>query len=136
MVIYLWRVASGQQIEILEQSQILSPICQPNLSTYLEDFCTVNIIVHQGQKEYRNFEQKSRPKSTTKKDESGDNQFSVKNSHQKEDKTLKSAILDVFDFDMSWLETEMKKVDWSIELTNPLQDYDFLKKKVDGFVIF
>jgi hypothetical protein len=71
MVIYLWRVASGQQIEILEQSQILSPICQPNLSTYLEDFCTVNIIVHQGQKEYRNFEQKSRPKSTTKKDESG-----------------------------------------------------------------
>ena len=24
----------------------------------------------------------------------------------------------------------------SIELTNPLQDYDFLKKKVDGFVIF
>jgi hypothetical protein len=71
MVIYLWRVASGQQIEILEQSQILSPICQPNLSTYLEDLLTVNIIVHQGQKEYRNFEQKSRPKSTTKKDESG-----------------------------------------------------------------
>jgi hypothetical protein len=73
---------------------------------------------------------------STKKDESGDNQFSVKNSHQKDDETLKSAILDVFDFDMSWLETEMKKVDWSIELTNPLQDYDFLKKKVDGFVIF
>ena len=73
---------------------------------------------------------------STKKDESGDNQFSVKNSNQKEDETLKSAILDVFDFDMSWLETEMKKVDWSIELTNPLQDYDFLKKKVDGFVIF
>ena len=73
---------------------------------------------------------------STKKDESGDNQFSVKNSHQKEDETLKSAILDIFNFDMSWLETEMKKVDWSIELTNPLQDYDFLKKKVDGFVIF
>jgi hypothetical protein len=44
--------------------------------------------------------------------------------------------LDVFDFDMSWLETEMKKVDWSIELTNPLQEYDFLKKKVKDFVIF
>jgi hypothetical protein len=71
MVIYLWRVTSGRQIEILEQSQILSPIYQPNLSTYLEDLLTVNIIVHQGQKEYRNFEQKSRPKSTTKKDESG-----------------------------------------------------------------
>jgi hypothetical protein len=42
----------------------------------------------------------------------------------------------VFDFDMSWLNTEIKKVDWSIELTNLLQDYDFLKKKVDGFVIF
>jgi len=27
-------------------------------------------------------------------------------------------------------------VDWSIELTNPLQDYDFLKKKISGFVIF
>jgi hypothetical protein len=37
---------------------------------------------------------------------------------------------------MSWLETEIKKVDWSIELTNPLQDYDFLKKKISGFVIF
>ena len=73
---------------------------------------------------------------STKKDESGDNQFLVKNSHQKEDETLKSAILDVFDFDMSWLDTEMKKVDWSIELTNPLQDYDFLKKKVKDFVIF
>jgi hypothetical protein len=73
---------------------------------------------------------------STKKDESGDNQFSVKNSHQKEDETLKSAILDVFDFDMSWLETEMKKVDWSIELTNPLQEYDLIKKKVKDFVIF
>ena len=73
---------------------------------------------------------------STSKDESGDNQFSVKNSHQKEDETLKSAILDVFDFDMSWLDAEMKKVDWSIELTNPLQEYDFLKKKVKDFVIF
>jgi hypothetical protein len=37
---------------------------------------------------------------------------------------------------MSWLETEMKKVDWSIELTNPLQEYDLIKKKVKDFVIF
>jgi hypothetical protein len=27
-------------------------------------------------------------------------------------------------------------VDWSIEVTNPLEDYDFLKKKVKDFVIF
>ena len=66
----------------------------------------------------------------------GDNKFSVKNSNQKEDETLTSAILDVFDFDMSWLETEMKKTDWSVELTNPLQEYDFLKNKVKDFVIF
>jgi hypothetical protein len=71
MVIYLWRVVSGGQIEILGQSQILSPICQANLSTYQDVLHTVNIHVHLGQKEYRNFEQKSRPKSTTKKDESG-----------------------------------------------------------------
>jgi hypothetical protein len=73
---------------------------------------------------------------STKKDESGDSVFSVFNSNQKIDEVLTSAILDVFDFDMSWLNTEIKKVDWSIEITNPLQDYDFLKKKVDGFVIF
>ena len=73
---------------------------------------------------------------STKKDESGDPVFSVMNSNQKVDEVLTSAILDVFDFDMSWLNTETKKVDWSIELTNPLQDYDFLKQKVDGFVIF
>jgi hypothetical protein len=75
MVIYLWQPVSGQQIEIQQHSLILSPICHPNLSTYLEDLLTVNIIVHQGQKEYRNFEQKSRPKSTTKKDESGSGKY-------------------------------------------------------------
>jgi len=73
---------------------------------------------------------------STNKEESGDPVFSVTNSNQKVDEVLTSAILDVFDFDMSWLNTEIKKVDWSIELTNPLQDYEFLKKKVDGFVIF
>ena len=73
---------------------------------------------------------------STKKDESGDSIFSVFNSNQKVDEVLTSAILDVFDFDMSWLNTEIKKVDWSIEITNPLQEYDFLKQKVDGFVIF
>jgi hypothetical protein len=53
-----------------------------------------------------------------------------------EDEILKSAILDVFDFDMSWLSTEIKKVDWSIELTNPLEEYSFIKKRNKDFVIF
>jgi len=48
---------------------------------------------------------------------------------------LTSPILDVFDFDMKLIETEIKKVDWSIELTNPLQDYDFLKVKIKDFLI-
>jgi len=72
---------------------------------------------------------------STEKDVSGEQIFSVKKNSQTE-KVLTSAILDVFDFDMSWLETEIKKVDWSIEITNPLEDYDFLKKKINDFVIF
>jgi hypothetical protein len=51
------------------------------------------------------------------------------------DESLTSAILDVFDFDMSWIESEIKKVDWSLEITNPLEDYEFLKKKVKDFII-
>jgi hypothetical protein len=27
-------------------------------------------------------------------------------------------------------------MDWSIEITNPLQDYDFLKKRIKDFIIF
>jgi hypothetical protein len=73
---------------------------------------------------------------STKKDESGEQLFLVKNKHNEVDNTLTSAILDVFDFNMSWLETEIKKVDWSIEITNPLEDYDFLKKKIKDFIIF
>lgn len=56
-------------------------------------------------------------------------------SYKDEDEILRSAILDVFDFDMGKLEEEIKKVDWSTELTNPLSEYDFLKEKVDGFII-
>jgi len=51
------------------------------------------------------------------------------------DDVLTSAILDMFDFDMKWLETQIKKVDWSIEITNPLEDYDFLKVKLKDFII-
>ena len=72
---------------------------------------------------------------TTKKDDSNEQIFSVKNNSGT-DEVLTSAILDVFDFDMSWLENDIKKVDWSVEITNPLEDYDFLKKKIKDFIIF
>ena len=52
-----------------------------------------------------------------------------------EDEVLRSAILDVFDFNMESIEKEIKKVDWSVELTDPLSEYDFLKEKVEGFII-
>lgn len=73
---------------------------------------------------------------STKKDESGDPMFKVKNKYDEIDNTLTSAILDVFDFEMSWLEEEIKKVDYYSEITNPLGDYDFLQKKIKDFVIF
>ena len=73
---------------------------------------------------------------SNKKDSFGEQMFLVKNKAQEIDEVLTSAILDVFDFEMSWLESEMKKVDWFIEITNPLKDYDFLKKKIKDFIIF
>ena len=73
---------------------------------------------------------------STKKDESGEHLFLVKNKNNEVDNTLTSAILDVFDFNTSWLETDIKKVDWFIEITNPLEDYDFLKKRIKDFIIF
>ena len=73
---------------------------------------------------------------STKKDESGEQIFLAKNKLNEVDNVLTSAILDVFDFNMSWLETDIKKVDWFIEITNPLEDYDFLKKRIKDFIIF
>jgi hypothetical protein len=73
---------------------------------------------------------------STNRDETGDVLFSVKNTSNEVDTVLTSAILDVFDFDMSSLENDIKKVDWSFEITNPLEDYDFLKKKVKDFIVF
>jgi hypothetical protein len=71
------------------------------------------------------------------KDDDNDNIISIFNvDKNSEDETLKSAILDLFDFDMSWLSSEMKKVDWSIELTNPLEEYSFIKKRNKDFIIF
>jgi len=74
---------------------------------------------------------------TTLKDEDGDNLLKVFNPYLgTNDDRLISAILDVFDFDMSWLSTEMKKVDWSIELTNPLKEYSVIKEKNKDLILF
>jgi len=76
-------------------------------------------------------------KLTTQKDDEGDSVFSVFNPYlNSDDERIQSAILDVFDFDMSWLKVEMKKVDWSIELTNPLEEYSFIKKKNSDLILF
>jgi len=70
------------------------------------------------------------------KTEDGEPIFSARQSNSTSiDKNLTSAILDVFDFDMSWLEKEIKKVDWSLELLNPLEEYDFIKKINKNLVI-
>jgi len=52
------------------------------------------------------------------------------------DEVLESAVLDVFDFDLSWVLSEMKKVDWSVELTNPLEEYSFIKERNKELIIF
>lgn len=72
---------------------------------------------------------------STEKGLDGDQMFYIIHNQIKEER-LTSAVLDMFDFDMTWLETEIKKVDWSIELTNPLYEYDFLKKKIKDFIVF
>jgi hypothetical protein len=73
---------------------------------------------------------------TTKKNKDDEQILSVITPSFENDNILESAILDVFDFNMNWLETEIKKVDWSTEITNPLEDYNFLKKKIKDFIIF
>ena len=73
---------------------------------------------------------------STLKDEDNIPIFSVyNNSLDTEDVIVESWVKDNFNFDMSRLHNEIKKVDWSVELTNPLSDYDFLKKRNSDFVI-
>jgi hypothetical protein len=73
---------------------------------------------------------------STDKDDDGDYKFSVINNNLNDkDDYLKSAILDVFNFDLSFIESEIKKVDWYNEILNPLEDYSFLKEKVKDFII-
>jgi hypothetical protein len=62
--------------------------------------------------------------------------FKVFNIHTEEyDKALKSSILDIFDFDTSVISNEIKKVDCYVEITNPLDEYSFLKERVKDFII-
>ena len=76
-------------------------------------------------------------KLTTLRDEDGENLFSIFNPYLNEnDEKLRSAILDTFDFDMSWLSIEIKKMDWSVELTNPLEEYSFIKEKNNDLILF
>ena len=62
--------------------------------------------------------------------------FKVYNIHTEEyDENLRSSILDVFDFDTSAIGNEIKKVDYYVEVTNPLDEYSFLKERVKDFII-
>jgi hypothetical protein len=63
--------------------------------------------------------------------------FSVyDNFLESEDESLRSAVLDVFDFDMTDLNKKLKEVEFYDEILNPLSDYEFLKKgNKDFFVI-
>ena len=69
--------------------------------------------------------------------------LTLTNSHSEEDKLisvfgdnpypdekLKSYLLDMFDFNYEKLNEEIKKVDLSLEITNPLEDFECLKKKI------
>lgn len=70
------------------------------------------------------------------KNEEGEQKFIVFDEFFKsEDEKLQSAILDVFDFNYDRLNEKMKKVDWSVELTNPLEEYEELKEVVKDFII-
>jgi hypothetical protein len=73
---------------------------------------------------------------STKKDKDESPIFSVyNNSFESEDETIQSWALDNFDFNMDWLSTEMEKLDWTTEIINPFQEYEFIKKRNGDFVI-
>jgi hypothetical protein len=74
-------------------------------------------------------------KISKEKNTDNDFNFAAHTIDGSQDDILTSAILDVYDFNMNWLEEELKKVDWSIELTNPLSEYDFIKKINKDFII-
>jgi hypothetical protein len=51
------------------------------------------------------------------------------------DDCLKSVILDLYDFDLVSFENEIKKMDLDVELLNPDDDIEFLKKRNKDFLI-
>ena len=57
------------------------------------------------------------------------------NFYNSYDETLTSAILDCLNYDTTWIETEIKKVDFCLETTNPLSEYDFIKKIYKDLII-
>jgi hypothetical protein len=62
--------------------------------------------------------------------------FSVyDNFLESEDDSLRSAVLDVFDFDMTDLNKKLKEVDFYNEILNPLSDYEFLKERNKDFFV-
>lgn len=66
---------------------------------------------------------------TIDKNEKEDSLIEVYNNFDEEnDSVLKSSILDQLDFNFDGLDSEMKKMDWSFELTNPLEDFNILKE--------
>jgi len=50
--------------------------------------------------------------------------------------SLKSNILDCFDFNFTWIINELNKVDLSDEIIKAKTDHDFLKRKVENFYLF
>lgn len=52
-----------------------------------------------------------------------------------EDESLRSAILDVFDFNFSDLNKKLKDVEFYDEILNPLSDYSFLKERNEDLII-
>lgn len=47
------------------------------------------------------------------------------------DEKLESYVLDTFDFNFEKLNENIKKMDLSLEVTNPIEDFDFLKEKLE-----
>ena len=59
----------------------------------------------------------------------------IEDEYENEVTDLKSAFLDCYDFNLTKFEEEIKKLDWSEELTNPTNDFEFLKKRIEGMIL-
>jgi hypothetical protein len=73
---------------------------------------------------------------SNKKNEDGEIEIDIYDEFFKSnDERLKSAVLDVFDFNFSKLKNEIEKIDITSELTDPLSEHEILKRKVENFYI-